>query len=67
MAERDHGVGVGDVEHDVFGDLRRAGIAGRDKKPREQRAFCQRQRQRVFAAAGANKKNVHMRLVLRFS
>ena len=58
-AERDHRVMVGGIERDAFGLPRDAGIARRAPQLCHQRRGRDLPGQRVFAPAGAEKKNVH--------
>ena len=59
LAELDHRGMVGDIERHAFGFPRDAGIARRAPEFRHQRRSRDLPRQRVFAAAGTEQKNVH--------
>ncbi len=58
-AEIDHRGMVGDIERHAFGFPGDAGIARRAPQLCHQRGACDLPRQRVFAAAGTEQKNVH--------
>ena len=59
FAEPDHRVMIGHIERHAFGFPRDAGIARRAPEFRDQRRGCDLPRQRVFAAAGTEQKNMH--------
>ena len=61
VAEGDHRRMVGNVERDQFGLAADARIAGRGVELRQQRRRRDLPGQGMFAAAGADQKNVHAR------
>ena len=52
---------VGRVQRHVLRDLTNARIAGGGEQAREQRGGAKRNGERMFAAAGPNQKNIHVR------